>query len=102
MKIEIESTAGAGILILMYGAADGFQESRPVISLVGPGQPNVERVSVIDAPHNGEPCTQTSALSCLSFEDILIGLLSTGYFTPHCTTGANECTTLHAQSQHAR
>ena len=26
----------------------------------------------------------------------------TGNFTRHCTTGANECSTLHAQSQHAR
>jgi hypothetical protein len=52
--------------------------------------------------HNGEPCTQTSALSCLSFDEIIIVLLSTGDFTPHCATGANECSTLHAQSQHAR
>jgi hypothetical protein len=79
-------------------------ESRVSHLTCRPGSTNTKRVSAISlTTHNGEPCTQTSASSsCLSFQEIVIALLSTGHFTPHRATGANECITLHAQSQHPR
>ena len=55
--------------------------------------------------HDGEPRTQTSAplVSILPVERVVICLLfSTGHFARHRTTGADECTPLHAQSQHPR
>lgn len=95
-----------GILILIDSAAqDGFQECRAVISLVGPGRSTLTRLChLIDAPTMATHALKQvrCRIYRLSFEEMVISLLSAGDFTRHCTTGANECTTLHAQPQHAR